>query len=163
MPDESALNSCTNLASVVFDVSCCTVVWQATFALITHAYYSPRQLEILVGKYISSYVLPGVYLFWKNSMRTIHFTSFPIGLALPQHESVFGAHSHCMTVLTVALTLALLTVALTLALTLDRNTLVSIASFTPCISFSINTSVKSQIGYGPFQKSQSWGSVWTRF
>ena len=34
-----------------------------------------------------------------------------------------------------------LTLALTLVLTLGRNTLVSIAPFTPCISIRINTSI----------------------
>ena len=50
--------------------------------------------------------------------------------------------------------LSALAVPLILALTLDWNTLVSIASFTPSSSISINTSIKIQTGSGPIKKRQ---------
>ena len=41
--------------------------------------------------------------------------------------------------------------ALTLALMLQRNTMVSIAPFTPNVIISVNTSIKIQMGSGPIQ------------
>ena len=52
-----------------------------------------------------------------------------------------------------------LTLALTLVLTLGRNTLVSIAPFTPDISIRINISIKNQMGSGLIQKQQRVSSV----
>ena len=52
--------------------------------------------------------------------------------------------------------------ASTLVMTLERNTLVSIASFTPSVSVSVNTGVKIQMDSGMIQKRQRWRSVWTR-
>ena len=48
-----------------------------------------------------------------------------------------------------------------LPLTPENNALVLIASFTPSINVSINTSIKIQIGSGLIQKHQRWRSVWT--
>ena len=45
-----------------------------------------------------------------------------------------------------------LTITVILSLILDRNTLISIAPFTPGISISVNTNVKNQMGSGPVQK-----------
>ena len=47
-----------------------------------------------------------------------------------------------------------------LALTFERNTLVSIAPFTP--SVSVNNGVKIQLGSAPSQKRYRWRAVWTR-
>ena len=55
-----------------------------------------------------------------------------------------------------------LTLALMLVLMLERNTLISIASFTPSVSISINASIKNQMGSGLIQKCQCWHLVWTR-
>ena len=42
-------------------------------------------------------------------------------------------------------------ISVTLALTLERNTLVSIASLAPSVSISIHTIIKFQMGSGPIQ------------
>ena len=43
---------------------------------------------------------------------------------------------------------------LTLALTLERNTLFSIATFTPSVSINVNTRIKIQMDSGTIQKCQ---------
>ena len=55
------------------------------------------------------------------------------------------------------------TSVLTLALALKRNTLVSIASFTPSVSINVTTSIQIQMGPGLIQQRQRLCSVWTQF
>ena len=85
-------------------------------------------------------------------------------------------HSHCQVPLTIqppwdlfgtmlksTCELTLNTLALTLALMLERNALVSIASFAPSISIGLYTRVKIEMDSALIQRRQRWRSVWTRF